>query len=517
MSTTPESDDTNATPQTPLAEIRAQRIEKGERFRSAGQNPYGGRVEALTSTTAARRRYETAGEDEPVAVKLAGRLMSKRDMGKSCFCDLRDQSGRMQIYAQKNRLGEEPFTLFKSLDIGDIIAVEGEVFTTRTEEVTVKADGFRLLSKSLRPLPEKWHGLTDVQQRYRQRYLDMISNPEVRDRFVLRTQIVREVRRFLDERAYVEVETPMLQPIPGGAAARPFETFYHALDCPMYMRIAPELYLKRLLVGGLERVYEVNRNFRNEGLSRNHNPEFTMLELYEAYGDCRTMMETVESLIVAVADRVVGTRVIPVGDREIDLNPPWRRVPYADLIVERMGSEWYELPTKEKALRARELELNISDEMTDAEITHEVYEKVIEHTLIQPTFVTRLPVELVPLAKSCEDDPGVVDVFELEINGCEISPGYSELNDPLEQRRRFDQQSGGETAADSGAIDEDFLTALEHGMPPAGGAGVGIDRLLMLMLNVPTIRDVILFPQLRPTESAGAQPQQEAPEKAEQS
>ena len=495
-----ETDAVNDAPQTPLAEIRAQRIEKGQRFRDAERSPYGGRADNITSTTDAKQQYADAAEDSPVQVKLAGRLMSKRDMGKSCFCDVRDQSGRMQVYAQKNRLGEEEFALFKSLDIGDIIEVSGDVFTTRTEEVTLRTESFRLLSKSLRPLPEKWHGLTDVQQRYRQRYLDMISNPEVRDRFLARTRIVREIRRFLDERAYVEGETPMLQPIPGGAAARPFETFYHALDCPMYMRIAPELYLKRLLVGGFERVYEINRNFRNEGLSRNHNPEFTMLELYQAYGDCRSMMETVESLIVTVADRVVGARTLQVGEHEINLAPPWRRVPYAELIAEHMGADWTELPTAEKALRARELELTVSDEMTDAEITHEIYEKVIEHTLIQPTFVTRLPVELVPLAKTCEDDPSVVDVFELEINGSEISPGYSELNDPLEQRRRFEQQIGDEAAAEQGMVDEDFLTALEYGMPPAGGAGVGIDRLLMIMLDAASIRDVILFPQLRPTE-----------------
>ncbi|MFW5893777.1 MAG: lysine--tRNA ligase [Verrucomicrobiota bacterium] len=496
-----EADTINDAPQTPLAEIRAQRIEKGQRFRDAERNPYGGRADNITSTADARQQYANAAEDCTVSVKLAGRLMSKRDMGKSCFCDVRDQSGRMQVYAQKNRIGEEEFELFKSLDIGDIVEVSGDIFTTRTEEVTLRAESFRLLSKSLRPLPEKWHGLTDVQQRYRQRYLDMISNPEVRDRFLARTQIVREIRRFLDERAYIEVETPMLQPIPGGAAARPFETFYHALDCPMYMRIAPELYLKRLLVGGFERVYEINRNFRNEGLSRNHNPEFTMLELYQAYGDCRSMMETVESLIVTVAERVVGSLTLQVGEHEINLNPPWRRVPYADLIAEHMGADWNELPTTEKAQKARDLQLSISKEMTDAEITHEIYEKVIEHTLIQPTFVTRLPVELVPLAKTCEDDPSVVDVFELEINGSEISPGYSELNDPLEQRRRFEQQRGSKTEADEqGALDEDFLAALEYGMPPAGGAGVGIDRLLMLMLNAASIRDVILFPQLRPTE-----------------
>jgi len=488
-------------PETPLAEIRRQRIAKLDKFAESGMDPYGARVDGLVSVAEARRLFDVAADDgDPVRVKIAGRLMSKRLMGKSSFCDIKDKTGRLQIYAQKNVLGEGLFDLFKIVDIGDILTVEGELFRTRTDEVTVRIGTFQLLSKSLRPLPEKWHGLTDVEQRLRQRYLDLATNDAVRDVFLARVKIVRAIRAFLDDQGFMEVETPMLQPIPGGAAARPFETYYGALDCPMYMRIAPELYLKRLLVAGFEKVYEINRNFRNEGLSRNHNPEFTMVELYEAYGDCRTMMDLVEGLITTVAQEVLGGLLIQFDEEKtIDLSRPWRRVPYAELVRERMGDDWYDLPVAAQVEKAAALGLQVDVKMSAVEITHEVYEKVIEDTLIQPTFVTRLPAELVPLAKRCEDDPTVVDVFELEINGQEISPGYSELNDPLEQRRRFEQQAVPEEAEAEGRIDEDFLTALEHGMPPAGGAGIGIDRLVMLLLAAPSIRDVILFPQLRPT------------------
>ena len=328
-------------------------------------------------------------------------------------------------------------------------------------------------------------------------------NDESRSLFFKRIQIIREIRNFLESRGFLEVETPMLQYIPGGAAATPFKTHYNALDCDMYMRIAPELYLKRLLVGGFEKVYELNRNFRNEGIDRRHNPEFTMIEIYQAYGNCETMMELIESMVTSIAQKVFGTLQIKLpGDKVINLERPWRRAPYRDLVRERTGrQDWFELPREEKYRLAKELGAQVMPDWTDLEITHEIYEKLIEHTLIQPTFVTRLPAELVPLAKKCADDPTSVDVYELEINGQEISPGYSELNDPIDQRKRFMEQvtlSGKDPAQ---AVDEDFLTALEYGMPPAGGMGIGVDRLVMLLTGTESIRDIVLFPQLKPRQN----------------
>ena len=487
----------------PQADMRTQRLEKLRELQRGGLNPYGGRVDGLIAVAEAKRRFESAPEDHEVTVAVAGRLMAKRIMGKSMFVDLMDETDRMQLYVQRNAIGEAEYARFKSLDIGDILTASGTIFRTRSGEISLRVASYRLLSKSLRPLPEKWHGLTDVEQRYRQRYVDLIANPAVRAAFVTRSRIVRAIRGFLDSRGFLEMETPMLQALAGGAAARPFKTFYNALDCPMYLRIAPELYLKRLLVGGFEKVYEMNRNFRNEGLSRRHNPEFTMVEIYQAYSDCRGMMDLVEELVTSVAREVLGTLTIERGEAEsIRLERPWRRVTYAELIRDRMGDDWYDLDTPAKARRARQQEdLAVSPEMEDWEITHEIYEKRIEPTLIQPTFVTRLPAKLVPLAKRCDDDPEVVDVYELEINGQEISPGYSELNDPLEQRARFDAQLIDSDARDNeeaDRIDEDFLTALEYGMPPAGGLGLGIDRLVMLLTGAESIRDVILFPQMRP-------------------
>ena len=337
-----------------------------------------------------------------------------------------------------------------------------------------------------------------MEQRYRQRYLDLIVNDESRAVFRKRAEIISEIRRYLDDKGYMEVETPMLQNIPGGAAATPFVTHYNALNTDVYMRIATELSLKKLLVGGFEKVYEINRNFRNEGMDRKHNPEFTAIELYQSYGNCETMMELIEDLIKTVAMKVNGTYEIKVGDRIIDLGKPWRRAAYKDLVREVAGADWFELTTTQKYEKAKELGAVVFADWSDLEITHEVYEKLVEDTLIEPTFVTRLPAELVPLAKKCDDDPTLVDVYELEINGQEISPGYSELNDPIEQRKRFMEQvtlSGKDPAQ---AVDEDFLTALEYGMPPAGGLGMGIDRLIMLLTNTESIRDVILFPQMRP-------------------
>ncbi|NLE67413.1 MAG: lysine--tRNA ligase [Lentisphaerae bacterium] len=473
-----------------LPQEREQRIAKARKLAELGRAPYG-RAFARTGTLAEVRAAFEPGR----VVRVAGRLMTIRNMGKSVFADLRDGTDRFQVFASRQQMGEEPYDVFKLLDTGDHIGVEGELMLTRTGEQTVRVDKWTMLSKALLPLPEKWHGIKDPEARYRRRYLDLISNPEVRARFDLRSRIVRELRSFLWSRGYTEVETPMMQPAPGGALARPFETHYSALNASMYLRIAPELYLKRLLVGGYDRVFELNRNFRNEGLSKTHNPEFTMLEAYEAYSDMRGMMRLVQDMILHVARTVKpeGPLEFGSGDQRVDMAPPWREAAYRDLIVEKMGPDWYELDRARAGERAAALGLDIAPQMDLSEITHEVYEKAIEKTLMAPTFVTRLPREFVPLARTCEDDESVVDVYELVIQGKEISPGYSELNDPLDQRRRFEAQVGKERHR----MDEDFLAALEQSMPPAGGMGLGVDRLVMILAGSEAIRDVILFPQLR--------------------
>ncbi len=485
------------TPEQKPEDIFAQRAAKVQDLAAAGILPFGRRFDNVQMTADVRKNFKPEAEKQE-EVTIAGRMTAFRAMGKSIFADIKDSSGRMQIYVQRDQIGEDDFKVFKKLDLGDIIGVTGEPFTTRTGELTVKVHKFTLLSKSLRPLPEKFHGLTDIEQRYRQRYLDLIMNDDSRKVFMQRFAILSEIRKFLASKGFLEVETPMLQPIPGGANANPFKTFYEALNSPMYMRIAPELYLKRLLVGGFERVFELNRNFRNEGIDRRHNPEFTMLEIYQAYGDCRSMMDLIEEMVTTIAMNLFGTLEIQhPGGKVINLARPWRRAPYRDLIKERAGADWFELTKEQKAAKAREMGLTITTEMEERDITHEIYEKLIEQTLIQPTFVTRLPAYLVPLAKACEDDPTVVDVYELEINGQEISPGYSELNDPIEQRKRFVEQAVHDGKDLAMAIDEDFLTAMEHGMPPAGGLGLGVDRLIMLLTGAESIRDVLLFPQMR--------------------
>ena len=484
-------------PEQKPEDIFEQRKAKIDEFSKAGLKPFGKRFDGSISTAEARALFVPDAETEP-AVRIAGRMTAFRAMGKAVFADVKDSSGRMQIYVQRDAVGEDFFKLFKKFDIGDLVGVDGVLFQTRTGEITVKATACTLLSKSLRPLPEKYHGLTDMEARYRQRYLDLIMNDESREVLRKRSIIIKEIRKYLDDKGYMEVETPMLQYIPGGAAANPFKTHYNALDTDMFLRIATELSLKKLLVGGYEKVYEINRNFRNEGMDRRHNPEFTAIELYQAYGNCETMMELVEDLIKTVAMRVNGTLVVKAGGKEIDLGKPWRRAAYRDLVKEVAGENWFELSREEKYRKAKELGTQVLPDWTDLEITHEIYEKLVEDTLIEPTFVTRLPAELVPLARKCEDDPTLVDVYELEINGQEISPGYTELNDPIDQRQRFMDQvtlSGKDPAQ---AVDEDFLTALEYGMPPTGGMGMGIDRLVMLLTGAESIRDVILFPQLRP-------------------
>lgn len=423
-------------------------------------------------------------------VRVAGRIVSFRDMGKSIFAHVLDQSGKVQIYVNKQSLGDAAFELYRQLDLGDFIGGEGALFTTKTGEKTVKLSSFTLLSKSLRPIPSEWFGLSDVESRYRQRYLDLILSPEVREVFAKRSLIVREIRSFLETRGFTEVETPMMQSIAGGAAATPFATHHKALDLPLYLRIAPELYLKRLLVGGYTKVFEINRNFRNEGISRKHNPEFTMLEAYWAYADFIQMAALVEEMITTVCLKVNGTLQV----KGVDLTGPWPRRKYRDCVREAAGADWFELTPEARREKAIGLGLEIHSHLNDIEVTNQVFEKLVEAKTMNPLFVTHLPKELVPLAKQNMEDPSVVDVYELIINGQEISPGYSELNDPIVQRERLEAQAGEETQK----LDEDFLQALEYGMPPAGGIGLGIDRLVILLTGVESIRDVILFPLLRP-------------------
>jgi lysyl-tRNA synthetase class 2 len=622
-----------------------QRREKLDALRAKGIDPFKNKFTPTESCDAAREKYKRGEYNDTTEVAVAGRITAHREMGKSMFIDLRDQSGRIQVYAQKNILGEELWNIFTHLDLGDFVGVRGILFTTKTGEISIKVGQasslsqkteankenkesslpslssvknfetgkmpvppFVILAKALRPPPAKWHGLEDTEIRYRQRYLDLMANPEVKDVFLKRSEIIREIRNFLHARGFVEVETPMMQAIPGGAAAQPFKTHHNALGCDFYLRIALELYLKRLLVGGVDKVFEIGRNFRNEGLSRKHNPEFTMLEAYQAFGDYESMMELVESMVKHVAQKVLGTLVVnrnrsgelkteltnaageilhvlpkffsypttstdekmqlelingfPVGtnhelqklrdqnnqqpyweiaakslelidifgkqiettkansptlfgqqqdgqvllgairknferfvneDKTIDLTN-WRRVKYKDLIREKAGADWFEISPAERRQRAHDLGAEITKDYADFEVTGAVFEKLIEPTLIQPTFVTHLPKELVPLAKLSPDDPTTVEVFECCINGQEIAPAYTEQNDPIEQRERLEHQAGGEQQK----LDEDFLVALEHGMPPAGGMGMGIDRLCMMLLGQESIRDVILFPQLKP-------------------
>jgi lysyl-tRNA synthetase len=579
----------------------------------------------FTPTEACKQAHDNYVEGREVSV--AGRITAHREMGKSMFIDVRDQSGRIQIYAQKNHLEETApgsWDIFTHLDLGDFIGARGKLFTTKTGEISIKLDSFIILAKALRPPPAKWHGLEDTEIRYRQRYLDLMANPDVKEIFLKRSEIIREIRNFLHTRGFVEVETPMMQAIPGGAAAQPFKTHHNALGCDFYLRIALELYLKRLLVGGVDKVFEIGRNFRNEGLSRKHNPEFTMLEAYQAFGDYESMMELVESMVKHVAQKVLGKLRIPrsanaelktafsrldsafeksseawinqsnrnrildnrnekeqitnetlgsfsgefeelceqIGQKPysemieqsivfaeemkrrfsevasrlqhilqlnaseilavsqpfesilhdlrklqnesvIDLSPNWKRAKYKDLIREKAGADWFEISSAERRQRAHNLGAEIGKDYADFEVTGAVFEKLIEPTLIQPTFVTHLPKELVPLAKLTSVKPGdpdyddlkdTVEVFECCINGQEIAPAYTEQNDPIEQRERLEHQAGGEQQK----LDEDFLVALEHGMPPAGGMGMGIDRLCMMLLGQESIRDVILFPQLKP-------------------
>jgi lysyl-tRNA synthetase class 2 len=477
----------------PISELLAIRRQKLEAMRGLGHAPFGARFDVDGSVGEVR-----AGFAEGKAVRAAGRVTAFRDMGKSQFLDISDFGGRMQIFLHAKEIGDAAFAVLKQVDLGDWIGVEGECFTTKTGEPTIRVKTLTPLAKALRPLPDKWHGVQDAEIKYRQRYLDLIANEGSRDVFRKRIEIVRRIRAFLGERGFLEVETPMMQAVAGGAAAEPFKTHHNALGMDLYLRIAPELYLKRLLVGGFTRVFELNRNFRNEGISRRHNPEFTMLEAYWAFADFECMAELVEEMICHLAEEVCGGLVLEHRNGEgelvktIDLTRPWKRARYADLI-RAVVPDWYEIDLAAKRARCAELGLDISHCGEEFEVTQHVFEKLVEEKTINPLYVTHCPKELVPLAKQNASDDSVVDVYELVINGQEISPGYSELNDPDIQRARLEHQSGGETQK----LDEDFLTALEYGMPPAGGIGIGIDRLVMMLTGAESIRDVILFPHLR--------------------
>jgi lysyl-tRNA synthetase, class II len=491
------------------SELLALRREKLAALEKLGAAPFGAAFETSGDIAHAREKFA-----EGASFRIAGRISAHRDMGKSHFVDLKDASGRMQIYLQAKELGAEAMEIFKLLDLGDFIGVEGTCFTTKTGEPTLKVHKLELLAKSLRPLPEKWHGLQDIEARYRQRYLDLITNDQSRAVFAKRFVIVREIRRFLEDRGFVEVETPMLQSVAGGAAAEPFATHHKALGLDLCLRIAPELYLKRLLVGGFNKVFELNRNFRNEGISRKHNPEFTMLEAYWAYADFEKIADLVEEMICHVAEAIIameggapperarGRSPLQIQHRDaegnvtrtINLTRPWRRARYHELVREAAGADWFEISSEHRRERAKDLGVEILPQLADFEITQHVFEKLVEEKTFDPLFVTHCPKELVPLAKQNRQQPDLVDVYELIINGVEISPGYTELNDPITQRQRLLEQAGEETQK----VDEDFLLALEHGMPPAGGFGLGIDRLTMSLTGAESIRDVILFPLLKP-------------------
>ncbi len=488
-------------PQDITHDQHAVRRQKLADMRAAGFDPFRADFAPTHFSVDAKALY-VEGQDYAVNVAVAGRLVTFRVQGGSSFVKIQDQQGQIQLYFRKDVLGEERYTVFKKqLDLGDIIGVAGTLFKTKTGEITVRVDAFTLVSKALRPLPEKFHGLSDPEQVYRQRYLDVIVNQESRARLMLRSRVVSHIRRFLEDRKFIEVETPVLEATAGGAAARPFVTHHNALDVDFFLRIATELRLKRMLVGGFDRVFEIGRIFRNEGVSRRHNPEFTMLEVYEAYSDYRGMMTLIREMLTTLVRDVIkpadGSLKIKhaASGQDIDFGGEWREVRYKDLIIEATGdAEWFSRSKAEKIAGAEKLGLGVNPAWEEFEITNEIFSKKIEPTLIQPTFITHLPKELCPLAKLNKEDPSVLDVFELTIGGMEIAPAYSEQNDPDVQREMFEKQAGEEKQN----IDQDFLLALEHGMPPAGGMGVGIDRLCILLTGAESIRDVILFPQLRP-------------------
>lgn len=483
-----------------INEQMQNRIDKMHKIEEHGWRPFGHRFEWTHRSADVKEQFEALAEAE-AEVKLAGRVMAIRGHGKTCFMDMQDKTGRMQLYVRKDVLGEEDYSLVKMMDIGDTIGVTGIPFRTHMGEISIKVVKMEMLSKSLRPLPEKWHGLKDIETRYRQRYVDLIVNPEVRDTFVKRSQIIRSVREVLDSHDFLEVETPILNTIAGGAAARPFISYHNALDMQVYMRIAPELYLKRLIVGGMDRVYELGRVFRNEGIDNRHNPEFTSVEIYQAFADYRDMMDLTEEVVVKTALKVLGTTKITYEGVEIELASPWKRISMIDAVKEYSGKDFTNVTDLEEA-RAIAKELNVAIEPTFGigKIINACFEEYVEDKLVQPTFITGHPKEISPLAKSNPDNPEITDRFEAYIYGREICNGFTELNDPIDQRERFlkqvEERANGDEEANM--MDEDFVNALEYGLPPTGGLGIGIDRLVMFLTDSSTIRDVLFFPTMKP-------------------
>ena len=483
-----------------INQLMKVRREKLAKLQEEGKNPF--EITKFVTTHNSKQIKDNFDSLEGKDVTIAGRMMAKRIMGKASFCHIQDEQGKIQSYVSINDLGEESYKHFKEYDIGDIIGITGFVFKTKTGEISIHAKEVTLLSKSLRPLPEKFHGLKDTDLRYRQRYVDLIVNPEVKDTFKKRIKILKEVKNVLDEKGYLEVETPILNTIAGGATARPFITHHNTLDIDMYLRIANELYLKRLIVGGFERVYEMGRMFRNEGMDIKHNPEFTSIELYSAYQDYHDMMDITEEIVSRAAQKVLGTTKITYQGTEIDLTPSWKRISMIDSIKEVTGVDFNQIETDEEAKKvANDLHVELDElKLTRGDIINQVFEAKVEETLIQPTFICDYPVEVSPLTKRKPSDPRLVERFELFIGGREYANAYSELNDPIDQYERFKKQVEAREAGDEEAnmMDEDFVTALEYGMPPTGGLGIGIDRLVMLLTDAPSIRDVLLFPTMKP-------------------
>jgi lysyl-tRNA synthetase class 2 len=476
------------------------RIDKMHKIEEHGWNPFGYRFLYTHRAADIAAQFDELSEKE-TEVKMAGRIMAIRGHGKTCFMDMQDKTGRIQVYVRKDVIGEENYALIKLMDIGDTVGITGTAFRTHMGELSIKANSVEMLSKSLRPLPEKWHGLKDVETRYRQRYVDLIVNPEVRDTFVKRSQIIRSVREVLDSHDFLEVETPILNTIAGGAAARPFISYHNALDMQVYMRIAPELYLKRLIVGGMDRVYEMGRVFRNEGIDNRHNPEFTSVEIYQAFADYRDMMDLTEEVVVKTAEKVLGTTTINYEGTTIELASPWKRMSMIEAVKEYSGKDFTNVTDLEEARAiAKELNVAVEPSFGIGKIINACFEEYVEDKLIQPTFITGHPKEISPLAKSNPENPEITDRFEAYIYGREICNGFTELNDPIDQKERFlkqvEERANGDEEANM--MDEDFVNALEYGLPPTGGLGIGIDRLVMFLTNSSTIRDVLFFPTMKP-------------------
>ncbi|MFW6309139.1 MAG: lysine--tRNA ligase [bacterium] len=483
-----------------INKLRKQRIEKYEQLQKDTPENYGKKYEVTHKAEEIENNFEKHSEKK---VALAGRLMAIRTHGKATFADLKDSTGEIQLYLQFDKLGKETYEAFQDLDIGDIVGIKGEVFKTNRGQISINVGSYSLLAKALRPLPEKFHGLKDKDLRYRQRYLDLIVNSEVKETFLIRSKIIRFFRRFLEDKGFLEVETPMMHPIPGGASARPFVTHHNTLDMDLYLRIAPELYLKKLIVGGFEKVFEINRSFRNEGMSYKHNPEFTMMELYQAQADYKDMMELTEELVSNVAREILDTEVIEYEEEEIDLSAPWKRVTMVDIVKEYTGFDYYDYNSDQEALEAAAgIGIKMEEGSTRGEILNEIFEERVEGKLIQPTFVMDYPIDISPLAQKKDEDPDFTYRFEGFIYAREIANAFTELNDPVEQKKRFKNQVEQRESGDDEAqrMDEDFIRALEYGMPPTGGLGIGLDRLIMLLTDSSSIRDVILFPTMRPEE-----------------